>query len=142
MEHDHVQGMDGESAAALLEGVITVMEPGELGNKGSAVDAGLVAAMLGAMDSSQVQDVITPEITADLAGKMEASDVALLDSDSAAAMMDSMGAGTAVEAMGQDSLATMIGVMDGQAITETLDSASAGAIAGALSQDNLQSRGA
>ena len=61
MEHDHVQGMDGESAAALLEGVITVMEPGELGNKGSAVDAGLVAAMLGAMDSSQVQDAITPE---------------------------------------------------------------------------------
>ncbi|GIS93367.1 MAG: hypothetical protein CM1200mP22_06040 [Dehalococcoidia bacterium] len=73
---------------------------------------------------------------------MDASDVALLDSDSAAAMMDTMGASSAVAVMEQDSLAAMIGVMDGNSIVATLDSNAAISITQALTEDNLSSLGA
>jgi len=141
MTGDDAKNMDGESAVALLDAVITVMEPGEVGNKGSAADAGLVAALLGTMDSDQVQNAITPEMAADLAGKMAVSDVMLLDSDSAAAMVISMGAETAVTTMDQDSLTTMIGVMDAETIAQSLDGAAAGELVGALTGDNLESLG-
>jgi len=81
------------------------------------------------------------EMAADLAEKTEVSDVALLDSDSAAALVVSIGAETAVATMNQDSLGAMVGALEAEIIPRFLHEGVAGQLVGARAGENPESLG-